>query len=295
MIPPRVVLAPVDFSAPSRTALDFAARLSRQTGAVLHVLHAQDTLLAEGAHQAGLDLARETEEELRGFLAGASPAPGPPVHLHVATGSAVDVIIDVANRCTADVVVVGSHGMSGAERLIFGSTTEGLLRRAPLPVLVTPAEWSAVSSTMPDLWGAGPIIAAVDFSTAAEEAAKAACRLALALGTTVEIVHVVPELPVHVRWRMHADAAVRERTAAARTQLDAVAARVACTVPVQLRLETGAIPGRLAGVAALSGSRRPILVLGRREPGEKGGPPGSTAYRVLTEAKVPMLMYVAED
>jgi nucleotide-binding universal stress UspA family protein len=295
MIPPRVVLAPVDFSAPSRTALHFASRLARQAGAVLHVVHAQDPLLAEGARQAGLDLARETEEELGRFLTGALPAPGPPPHLHVATGSAVDVIVDVARRCAADVVVVGSHGMSGAERLVFGSTTEGLLRRAPLPILVTPAEWSPASPTTQDLSGTGPVIAAVDFSAAAVEAAKAACRLAATLHTTLDIVHVVSEPPVHLRWRMHAETAVRERAAAARTQLDAVAALVACTVPVQLRLETGAVPSRLADAAALSGSRRPILVLGRREPGERGGPPGSTAYRVLTQAKVPMLLYVREE
>ena len=42
MIPPRVILAPVDFSEPSRASLQFAVALARYTDAALHVLHAQD-------------------------------------------------------------------------------------------------------------------------------------------------------------------------------------------------------------------------------------------------------------
>ncbi len=295
MIPPRVILAPVDFSDQSRKALVFAARLARQTGAALHVLHAQDPLLAEGARQAGYDLTRETEEELRRFLAGASPASDLAPHLDVVTGPAVDTIVNAAHHLGADLVVVGSQGMSGAERLVFGSTSEGLWRRAPASVLVTPATWSPARSTTADLSGTGPVVAAVDFSAPAVSAAKAACRLASALNTTLEIVHVVAEPSVLTRWRVHAEAALRERIAETRTQLDAVAETVACDVPVQLRVETGGVPRCLADAAAPSDSRRPILVLGRRAPGEKGGPPGSTAYRVLTLANVPVLMHVGED
>lgn len=295
MIPPRVILAPVDFSVPARSALDFAARLARQTGAALHVLHAQDPLLAEGARQVGRDLARETEEELRLFAGGPSAALPSAPRLHVETGPAVDVILDVAARVAADVVVVGSHGMSGAERLFFGSTTEGVLRRAPSSVLVTPAGWSPASPAAPDLSGTGPVIAAVDFSPAAVAAAKAACRLASVLNTTLEIVHVVPELPVLVRWRDQADSAVRRRAADVRGQLESMAASLSCAVPAQLRVEQGAVAVRLSDAASPADSRRPILVLGRRLPGERGGAPGSTAYRTLMLAKVPLLMCVTNE
>jgi hypothetical protein len=62
-----------------------------------------------------------------------------------------------------------------------------------------------------------------------------------------------------------------------------------------MKLETGAVAVQLAEAAASSSTRRPILVLGRRNPGEKGGVPGSTAYRVLLLAKAPVLMYVPEN
>ena len=292
MIPPRILLAPVDFSDPSRTALDFAIRLARLTGAALHVLHVQDPLLAEGARHAGLDLERETEDELTRMVAGLAGTSGPAPQLHVATGPAVDVIVETAERLAADVIVIGSHGMSGTERLVFGSTTEGVLRRAPVSVLVTPAVLSGDDSAGADLSATGPVVAAVDFSKASLDAAMAACRLGSALKTTVELVHVIPEPPVLARWRTHAETAVRERADAARMQLDGLAKSIACGVPTQIRVETGAIPSALARTASPSDGRRPILVMGRRSPGEKHGPPGTTAYRVLMLARVPVLMYV---
>lgn len=292
MIPPRVIVAAIDFSDPSRTALEFAARLARQTGAALHVVHVEDPLLAEAARQSGFDLSKETKEELGRFLASAGPATALSPRHHVVTGAAVDAILEVAEEQHADLVVVGSHGMSGAERLLFGSTTEGVLRHASMSVLVAPPAWS-FRADAPDLSGTGPVIAGVALSPPSIAAATAACRLATEIKTRVEMVHVVPELPVLTRWRVHADTAMRDRVAAARSALEAVMGQVACAAPVQGRVETGAIPNGLAEAARPSADRRPILVLGRLS-GGKGAAPGSIAYRVLSLAKVPVLMYVAE-
>ena len=74
MFPPKVVLAAVDFSEPSRVALTCAARLAKQCGAELHVLHAEDPLLACAAQKAGVDLTRETRDELTAFMQSAAPA-----------------------------------------------------------------------------------------------------------------------------------------------------------------------------------------------------------------------------
>jgi nucleotide-binding universal stress UspA family protein len=294
MIPPRVILAPVDFSEPSRTSLQFAVALARHTGAALHVLHAQDPLLAEGARHAGFDLSRDTEEELGRFVADASPGSGAAPYVHVATGPAVDVIVQTAQHLRADLIVVGSHGISGAERLVFGSTTEGLLRRALTSVLVTPARSGSAASVVPDLSSMGPVVAAIDFSAQAIEAAQAACKLAAALNTVVEAVHVVPDVPALMRWRAHSETAVRSRVTAARDQLETLTRSLGCQAPLQTKLETGDVALHLSEAAASSPARRPILVLGRRTPGEKGGAPGSTAYRVLMLAKVPVLMHVAD-
>jgi nucleotide-binding universal stress UspA family protein len=291
MFPPRAVLAAVDFSEPSRVALSFAARLARQSSAPLHVLHAEDPMLAGAAHATGIDLAGETRDELARFVQGAASPGGPPPITHVVAGPAVDVIRDIAAREGADVIVVGMRGMSGAERTIFGSTTEGVLRKADTSVLVVPDSWTPPQPASADLTGSGPIVAAVDLSTAALAAARAAVRFAALVGTSADAVHVVPPLAVPARWSAHADAALRQHVDTARADLTAAMH----DHPMRLVVRTGRIAEELAAAVIPERATHPILVLGRRTHDERGGAPGTTAYRVLTLTSVPVLMYLPEQ
>jgi nucleotide-binding universal stress UspA family protein len=292
MIPPRTILAPVDFSEPSRTALAAAGRLARQTGAALIVVHAEHQLLAEAARQARIDLGADTNSELETFIGATPPAAGVSTRRHVAVGAPVDVITAAAQDTGADLIVIGSHGMSGPAHFVFGSTTEAVLRRSPVSVLVTPATWNPPQSAGAGLTGAGPLIAAIDFSPESTAAAKAACRLAAALGTTVTLVHVVAEMAVRERWQPHAEVVIRNRVQEARAQVESLAETLASPVPVSTRVETGDIPRALAAAAAPAGGTQPILVLGRKAPGQRDSAPGAIAYRVLMLAQVPVLVHV---
>ena len=293
MIPPRTILAATDFSEPSLTALAFAARLARHCGAALHVLHAEHPLLGAAAEQSGIDLAGETRDELRRIIAAAPPAAECSPQLHVAAGAAVDVVAAMAHAQHADLIVVGSHGMSGAEKLVFGSTTEGLLRRSDVSVLVVPPEWTPPRPSGVDLAGTGPVIAGVDMTEPSIAGARAACGLARLLGTAVEFVHVVPELTVPARWHRHAAQALEDRVVEARKELEAIVRRLACASPADWVVETGSVADRLASTAGRAADRAPLLVLGRKAPRSGGGAPGTIAYRVLALAKVPVLMFVA--
>jgi len=295
MFPPQAVLAAVDFSEPSRVALGYAVRLARQCNATLHVLHAEDPLLAGAARAAGIDLTSETREQLDAFMQDAAPAgQWAPVH-HVVTGPAVDVIRDIAARERADVIVIGMRGMSGAERTMFGSTTEGVLRKADTAVLVVPGDWTPPRPGSRDLSGTGPIVAGVELSTPALAAVRAACRLAALLGTSVEAVHVVPPLAVPARWSSHADAALQQHVETARADITAALHDVKAEYPLDLRVRTGRVADELAAAVMPVGGKHPVLVLGRRTHDERGGAPGTTAYRVLTTAPVPVLMYLPEQ
>ena len=294
MFPPRVILAAVDFSEPSRVALTFAARLAKQCEAELHVLHAEDPLLAAAAKARGVDLSGETRDELSAFMQSAAPAGDwTPIH-HVITGSSVDVIRDIAVREGADVIVIGMRGMSGAQRAMFGSTTEGVLRNADTSVLVVPGDWAPPRPENPGLAGTGPIVAAVEISSSALAAARAACELAAALGAQVEAVHVVPPLAAPRRWSTHADAAVQQRVDLAKAELTAALHELTTQFPIRLQVKSGRIAETLADSVRPSPERHPVLVLGRRTHDERGGAPGSIAYRVLTLAAVPVLMYLPE-
>ncbi|MBI4264360.1 MAG: universal stress protein [Acidobacteria bacterium] len=291
----RSILAGVDFSEPSRVALDLAARLGRQCGAALHVVHAEDPLLTAAARHHGIDLSSDTLAELRAFVERTPAAHACTPRLHVVVGRAVDVLCDAAGQHEADVTVVGSHGMSGATRLFFGSTTEGVLRAASRPVLVVPSAWAPARIDSLDLQGMGPVLAAVDFAEGSLAAAAAAAALARILRTSMEVVHVVAARRVPPRWQAYADAAVTERGAAARRDLAPVVESVGADLAVRVRVETGSVPHVLAEIAAPAPGRHPILVLGRRPRGERGASPGPTATRVLSLASVPVLVHVGAD
>jgi nucleotide-binding universal stress UspA family protein len=242
-----------------------------------------------------VDLTGETRDELTAFIQSAGPAGDwAPIH-HVVTGPAVDVIRDIAERERADVIVIGMRGMSGAERAMFGSTTEGVLRTADRSVLVVPGDWTPPQPASPDLRGTGPIVVGVEFSTPALAAVRAASRLAALLDTGVEAVHVVPHLAVPMRWSAHAAAALEQHVRQARADITAALHDLRAEYPVRLEVTTGRIADRLAAAVADDAGTHPILVLGRRTHDERGGAPGSTAYRILTLAAVPVLMYLPEQ
>ena len=296
MIPPRSILAAVDFSESSRVALAFAARLAKQCKATLHVLHAEDPLLVAAATATGTDLTRETREELARFAAGAVPAGDwSPSHHHVVAGGGTSVICDIAARERVDLIVLGMHGMSGASRAMFGSTTEGVLRRADVSVLVVPDSWTPPRENTTDLSGMGPVVAAIECSCTAMAGAAAACRLADVLGTSVRAIHIVPELPVLERWRGHAQAAVDERAARDRREIETALSGLQTGRAVPLRVETGQVPECLAAAVAPVPGQHPILVLGRRPRTSRRGAPGATAYRVLTLAQVPVLVHCLSE
>lgn len=291
MIPPRLVLAAVDFSEPSRTALTFAARFARHAGARLHVLHAQDPVLVSAARAAGIDLEAETRAELSTFMQNAYPAGDwSPLH-DVAEGSPVDVLCDVADRENADVIVVGAHGMSGVGRALFGSTTEGLLRRADHSVLVVPSAWTPPDANSDDLSGMGPVVVGVDPAAPAVGAAHAGRELAKLLGTALEMRHIVPPPSVLSRWSTHAEVAQRQRLEDARERLVATAALRDLGA---VQITAGSVAEELAAAVRATPDRSPMLVLGRRTHRERGGAPGSTATRVLALTAAPVLMYLPD-
>ena len=293
MFPPRVILAAVDFSEPSRIALGFAARLAKQCKAQLHVLHAEDPLLASAARASGIDLTAETRGELTAFMQRASPAADWTPSHHVVVGSSVDSICDIAERESADLIVVGARGMTGLENMVFGSTTEGVLRKADTSVLVVPESWNPPRPDLNDLTGTGPVVVGLEATPASIAAARVGVELASLLGTSVEVRHVVPAIPVLARWSSHAEKAQNARVEAARAEI-ASAAHLAGIAPDAVRVDIGPVAEQLAEAIAVSNGRAPVLVLGRRTSAERGGAAGSTAYRVLTRAAAPVLMWLPE-
>jgi len=135
-------LCPVDFSANSRAALRYAAMLARLSDAHLMVLYVDDPLLAAvmAARTTTPTMIAATETELRRFVTntfrGATPAPACTVMTQA--GTPAREIVKVAERHRCDLIVIGYRGAGRTSKLLFGSTTEGVMRTTAVPVVAIP-------------------------------------------------------------------------------------------------------------------------------------------------------------
>lgn len=182
MTPFATVVVGVDFSAGSDAALARASVLAVRAGAALHVVLA--TVLPEPGGTA------EPREHLERFLCdavGPVPADGFAPTLAVIAGRSVPTALtQYAERVGAGVLVVGTHGRSGLDRLLMGSVAEACVATSPCPVLTVPRGGAAIEPSP-----GAPVLVAVDFTDASRDALAAGRALARLHGAQLELVHVV--------------------------------------------------------------------------------------------------------
>jgi nucleotide-binding universal stress UspA family protein len=133
----HTILHPTDFSPNSAEAFHFACALARDCGARLIVLHAVEPAPAMVGETALVPYElEELREEAHRKLAELRPA-DPGVHMEtlIRDGPAPAIILETADQCSADLIVMGTHGRTGLKRLFLGSVAELVLRRAHCPVL----------------------------------------------------------------------------------------------------------------------------------------------------------------
>lgn len=135
------VLVPVDFSASSRKALDYALAFAKQFSAKLVVLHVVE-LPYVGAGLGEME-APPMETELRGY---AEEHLQRLVQSHLAgriehstllrSGQPWYEVAEAAKETDAHLIIMGTHGYTGLKHVLMGSTAERVVRHAPCPVLI---------------------------------------------------------------------------------------------------------------------------------------------------------------
>jgi nucleotide-binding universal stress UspA family protein len=156
MLPPKVILSPIDFSTHSDEALKVAADLALQFGAELCLVHvvpaipklpASVSIFNEGEYEQ--ELHKNAASRLKEIADGLARK-GVVVTSQVGTANEVGMeILLAAEHAHADLIVISSHGETGWHRLAFGSVAEKVVRLATCPVLVLPAEMKAKASESP--------------------------------------------------------------------------------------------------------------------------------------------------
>ncbi len=136
----RSILCPVDFSAHSRAALRYAAALARRSSCHLVVVYVNDPLLAIAAATKtdARALIHASEHDLRRFVISTTAARPINATLVTTVGKPAREIVNVAERHGCDLIVMGYPGVGRASKLLFGSTTEGVVRTTSVPVLAIP-------------------------------------------------------------------------------------------------------------------------------------------------------------
>jgi len=190
------ILCPVDFSECSRHALEQAVALGRECRTPVIALHAFAVAPVTDRIIVGAPLvleparaSSEMRDALRTELArfvDSVDAGGAVVQLDISEGDPIDAIIRDGLATNTDLIVMGTHGRSGMDRLMLGSVAESVLRKAPCPVLTVPPRAESPASL-----AFARILCAVDFSSASLRALQYTADLAPAIGADLCALHVV--------------------------------------------------------------------------------------------------------
>lgn len=196
MVEFRQILCPVDLSDASVRPLAHAAAFARWYGAALTVLHVVPTFEPVQVRPGGLSdpvrflhpMPREEVLEELGRVLEAAGASGIQAARAVEAGDPPATIVDQALATRADLLVMGTHGRSGFNRLLLGSITEKVLARSPCPVLTVPPH---ATRAVPAEVQFRNILCPLDFSPAALQAFGFAVDLARQANGSVTVLQVI--------------------------------------------------------------------------------------------------------
>lgn len=141
------VLAPIDFSDHSRSALRLSKHLAARYGATQHLLFVAEKRVLPTFSDTGIpgmgvvemdpEIVGQAETALKQLNENVG---GPAVEsaYHVQEGDVAQDIIDFVETKETDLVVMATRGLTGIDRFVLGGNTERVVRAAPCPVLTVP-------------------------------------------------------------------------------------------------------------------------------------------------------------
>lgn len=139
------ILVPTDGSDPAERAIPKAVKLADIHDGTIHAIYVAEPVplsrFTAGMQSAGAEhksVREEQQQEAEDAIATIRETAGKqdvPVVDAIKYGNPSEKIIEYAKEANIDVIVMGTHGRSGADRLIIGSVAEKVVRQSPIPVL----------------------------------------------------------------------------------------------------------------------------------------------------------------
>ena len=138
----KKVLVPIDFSDYSKSSLRYAVSFARQFNAEIYLIYVVEPVIYPPDFSMGqiaipsvnAEWGKRAKEELENLAKTEIPE-GVNVKTILKNGKPFMEIIDAASEEDIDLIIIATHGHSGVEHILFGSTAEKVVRKAPCPVL----------------------------------------------------------------------------------------------------------------------------------------------------------------
>jgi nucleotide-binding universal stress UspA family protein len=190
------ILVPIDFSKMSKQAIETANRIAHRFGASVHLVHVYQYeypagFMAQGIWSTQPSIAAQEQHTrvlTRNLGALARQHNLSPENCHLSKGApSFDEICRIAQRISADLIVMPTHGYRGLRHVFLGSTAERVVQHSPCPVFVVrrkkrKSETGRMSS-------AHTILVPVDFSNSSREGLRYAIRFANEFGARIVLLH----------------------------------------------------------------------------------------------------------
>ncbi|MBA4250305.1 MAG: universal stress protein [Chlorobiaceae bacterium] len=138
----KKIIVPVDFSDFSKSALKYSVQFAKNFSSELIITYVIEPIIYPPDFSMGqialpsvnLQMDERAKEELE-KLVKIEIGEEVPVRIVIRTGKPFVEIIELAREEEADLIIISSHGHSGVEYILFGSTADKVVRKAPCPVL----------------------------------------------------------------------------------------------------------------------------------------------------------------
>jgi len=136
------ILVPIDFSDYSKSALKYAVNFCKNCKADMFLIYVVEPVIYPPDFSMGQiaipSVNSELDERARQELDKLAKEEIPStvnVKTLIKTGKPFLEIIETASELDVDLIIIATHGRSGVEHILFGSTAEKVVRKAPCPVL----------------------------------------------------------------------------------------------------------------------------------------------------------------
>ena len=198
------ILCPIDFSEFSASAYDYAQSLARHYQATVYLQHVVDIILPPWPYYPPVNyldadfrkICADAREQLQEF-AKSHTRNGVQPECFVQEGEVTDSVLSFAEAQMVDLIVMGTHGRKGFDRVTLGSVAEKVLRKARCPVLVVhkPEPELAAARGAQDSFEPRRIIFCTDFSEPSQRALEYALSAAAEFNSELTLLHVLENLP----------------------------------------------------------------------------------------------------